>query len=302
MTESLPEETSPVDASHWDPPMPDAPGFVHTVVETPGLRTHVASIGGGTPVLALHGFPEHWWQWRGVARTIAAQGYQVICPDLRGAGWTVADDPRFDREIWLRDQLALLDALGIERAHVVSHDYGSVAAMQLTYAHPERVRTHVQLAVPPFFMTPQLGLAPGFRHMPKFVWHRPGTSMAYLFSDAYLAHPLSEAEIAAYLAPMSRPEIDGALRPTMRRLILPEAAGMATGAYRRQRLTVPTLAVFGREDYPWSEKLLRRACRNAERHADHFELAFVDDAKHYITDDQPDAVARLALDWFDRAG
>jgi hypothetical protein len=97
-----PRITGSVDASAWSPPLPEAPGFDHLVVETPGLRTHVAAIGEGEPVVLLHGFPEHWWQWHAVAPVIAAAGYRVICPDLRGAGWTVAEDPRVERGTRLR--------------------------------------------------------------------------------------------------------------------------------------------------------------------------------------------------------
>ena len=81
----------PADAA-WSPPLPEATGFEHLVVETPGLRTHLAAIGEGEPVVLPHGFPQHWWQWRAVAPAIAAAGCRVLCPDLRGAGWTVADD------------------------------------------------------------------------------------------------------------------------------------------------------------------------------------------------------------------
>ncbi|WP_217428598.1 alpha/beta fold hydrolase [Microlunatus speluncae] len=70
--------------SSWSPPLPEASGFDHDVIETPGLRTHVAAIGAGEPVVLLHGFPEHWWQWHAVAPVIAAAGYRAICPDLRG--------------------------------------------------------------------------------------------------------------------------------------------------------------------------------------------------------------------------
>jgi pimeloyl-ACP methyl ester carboxylesterase len=76
---------------------------------------------------------------------------------------------------------------------------------------------------------------------------------------------------------------------------------MARGVYRGRRLTVPTLAVFGRRDHPWTEQNVRGACRKADRYADRFELAFVDDAAHFITDDAPTAVADLAVSWFRRA-
>ena len=300
----MPEPTAP-----WSPPLPAAPGFEHLVVETPGLRSHVAVIGdgdgdgdgGGDPVLLLHGFPQHWWQWRAVAPVIAARGYRAICPDLRGAGWTVADDPRVERETRQRDVLALLDALHVERAHLVSHDMGAITAMQLTYEHPERWLTAVQLSVPPGFMTFSPRVAPGFRHLPRFIWHHPGDSLRGIFSEAYVAHPLTEATIDAHLAPMSRPEVDAAVRPLTRGMILPEAVRLVRGVYRRRRLTVPTLVVFGRRDRPWTEENLRRICRHPERHADGVEFAFVDDAAHFITDDAPAEVAELAVDWFARA-
>ena len=296
-----PHCTRSVDTSAWSPRLPDAPGFDHLVIETPGLRTHVAAIGEGEPVVLLHGFPQHWWQWHAIAPVIAAGGYRVICPDLRGAGWTVADDPRVERETRLRDLLALFDVLGIERAHLVSHDMGTLTAIQLTYDHPERVRTAVQLAVPPGFMTFSPRIIPGFRHLPQFIWHRPGASLRGVFSASYVARPMSEATVEAHLAPLRRPDIDGAVRPLTRGLVLPEAMRLMRGVYRRRRLTVPTLIVYGRRDYPWTEQVLGRICRNPERYADRIEFAYVDEAAHFIADDAPAAVADLALDWFERA-
>ena len=301
MTTPEPRVNRFVDALAGSPPLPEAPGFEHLVVETPGLHTHVATLGEGEPVVLLHGFPEHWWQWREVAPVIAAAGYRVLCPDLRGAGWTVADDPRIERKTRLRDLLAVFDALDIKRAHLVSHDMGAITAMQLTYDHPERVRAAVELSVPPAFMRFSPRITAGFRHLPRFIWHRPGASLRGLFSEAYLAHPVSEETVEAHLAPMRRPEIDGAVRALTRRMILPEAVRLSRGLYRRHRLTVPTLFVFGRRDRPWTEENMRRICGNPELYADHVEFAYIDDAAHFLTDDAPAAVADLAIDWFERA-
>ena len=295
-----PRRTDSTDASAWWPSLPEAAGFDHVVVETPGLRTHVTAIGEGEPVVLLHGFPQHWWQWHAIAPAIASSGYRVICPDLRGAGWTVADGPRIERESRLHDLLALFDALGIESTHLVSHDMGAITAMQLTYQHPERVRTAVQLSVPPGFMTFSPRMLPGFRHLPRFIWHRPGASLRGAFSEAYVARPMSEATIEAHLAPMSRPDIDDAVRSLTRGMILPEGMRMSRGVYRRRRLTVPTLVVLGRRDRPWTEELMGRVCRDPERYADRIEFAYVEDAAHFITDDAPTAVADLTLDWFAR--
>jgi len=301
MPTSEPRITRSVDASDWSPPLPEVPGFDHLVVETPGLHTHVAAIGDGEPVVLLHGFPQHWWQWHAIAPVIAAGGYRVYCPDLRGAGWTVAADPRIERETRLRDLLALFDVLHIERAHLVSHDMGAITAMQLTYDHPERVRAAVELSVPPGFMAFSPRVAPGFRHLPRFIWHRPGASLRGVFSEAYVANPMSEATAEAHLAPMRRPDIDGAVRPLTRGMILPEAMRLSRGVYRRRRLTVPTLFAFGCRDHPWTEENMVRICGNPERYADRVEFTYVEDAAHFITDDAPAAVADLALDWIERA-
>ena len=213
----------------------------------------------------------------------------------------MADDPRVERETRLRDLLALLDVLHIERAHLASHDMGVITAMQLTYDHPERVRTAVQLAVPPGFMTFSPKFLPGFRHLPPFVWHRPGASLRGIFSERYVARPISEAAVEAHLAPMRRPDIDGAVRPLCRRMVLPEGMRMMRGVYRRRRLAVPTLVVFGRRDRPWTEELMGHVCRNPEQYADRAEFAYVDNAAHFITDDAPTAVAELTTAWFEQA-
>jgi pimeloyl-ACP methyl ester carboxylesterase len=294
-------EPRSVDPSAWSPPLPEASGFQHLVVETSGLRTHVAAIGEGEPVVLLHGFPQHWWQWHAIAPVIAAGGYRVLCPDLRGGGWTVADVSRIERETRLRDLLAAFDALGIDCAHVVAHDMGAITATQLAYGHPERVSTAVHLSVPPAFMRFSPKLIPALRHIPGLVWHRRGASLRGLFSEDYVTAPMSESALESHLAPMRRPEIDGAVRALYRGMVLPEALRLLRGVYRRQRLTVPTLVVFGRHDGEFPEKLVERICRHPERHADRVEFAYVDDASHFITDDAPAAVADLALDWFERA-
>lgn len=291
-----------VDGSTVSPPIPGVPGFEHFFVDTGDLQSHVAIIGEGEPVVMLHGFPEHWWQWRDIAPVLATAGYQVVCPDLRGAGWSIAANSQLDRETRLHDLLSLLDVLEIERAHVVSHDMGVLTAMQLSYLHPQRVRTAVQLSVFPGFASFHPKLAPAFQHLPRFIWHRSGGSLAGTFTGRYVVHPMSQETIETYLAPMQRTEIDAAVRPLTRRMIMPEALRIVRGAYRKQYLKVPTLVVYGRQDAPTTEELMQQICRNPERYADHVEFAYVEDAAHFITDDAPDAVAELSLDWFQRAG
>jgi pimeloyl-ACP methyl ester carboxylesterase len=283
------------------PSLPSAAGFEHRMVITPGLRTHVASIGEGDPVVMLHGFPEHWWQWRVIAPAIAAAGYRVICPDLRGSGWTEAADPRFGPESQLDDVQAVLDVLDISRAHFVCHDMGAISGMQLSYRNPDRVRTMVELAVPPGFMEFSPKIMPAFAHMPALLGHRPGRSLRGLFGPRYVARPLDDETVEAYLRPHRRPEVEHAVSALYRGMVVPVSMRLLGGVYRRMRLHPPTLVAFGLLDGPFSEPTARRICRHHDAHADRFELAFVHDAAHFLTDDAPEEVVRLALDWFSRA-
>ncbi len=280
------------------PALPEVAGFEHDIVETPGLRTHVATIGEGEPVVMLHGFPQHWWQWHEIAPLIADAGYRVICPDLRGAGWTAADDPRIERETRLQDLLAVLEALGIDRFRLVSHDMGAITAMQMTYQHSGRVHAAVQLSVPPGFMTFSPKLLPAMRHLPPLIWHRRGTALDGIFEPPAVVRPMAEQVVATHLAPMQRPEIDRAVRALYRGMVLPEAMRMSRGVYRKQRLAVPTVVAFGRQDHGFPEALVARCCRNPAKYASHIEFAYVDDAAHFITDDAPAAVVDVVLDWF----
>jgi|SRR5215212_3773769 pimeloyl-ACP methyl ester carboxylesterase len=88
------------------PQLPQLEGVDHHFLELPGLRMHVAEAGSGIPVLLLHGFPQHWWEWRKVIPALAEQ-FRVICPDLRGAGWTAAPRRGYTRDRLLADVVAL---------------------------------------------------------------------------------------------------------------------------------------------------------------------------------------------------
>ena len=109
-----------------------------------------------------------------------------------------------------------------------------------------------------------------------------------------------QSEVEPYYAAMDI-VVHASITPEPFGMVVPEAMRMMRGVYRRRRLTVPTLVVLGRRDRPTTEDLLLRLCRNPARYADRMELAWVDDAAHFITDDAPDAVAELALGWFERA-
>jgi pimeloyl-ACP methyl ester carboxylesterase len=122
--------------------LPDLPGVEHHFVPTPsGVRIHVAEAGSpdGATVMLVHGFPQNWWEWRHQIGPLAADGYRVIVPDLRGAGWSDAPRTRYPKSDMADDLLAVLDGLGVARVHVAAHDWGGPPSFMLMLAHSERV-------------------------------------------------------------------------------------------------------------------------------------------------------------------
>jgi pimeloyl-ACP methyl ester carboxylesterase len=108
-------------------------------VDVGGLRVHYRELGDrdAPPVVMLHGFPQDSWMWRHQA-PILAESYRVIAPDTRGYGYTDKPRVRVTRDILARDQVGLLDALGIEHTALVGHDWGGIIAFKAAIDFPDR--------------------------------------------------------------------------------------------------------------------------------------------------------------------
>ena len=125
-----------------------------------GLRMHVLEAGyetlGRPAVLMIHGFPELAYSWRNVMGPVAAAGFHVFAPDVRGYGRTsgadsvkYADDLRpFGSLNKVRDMLSLVSALGYRTVNVVGHDAGSPLAGWCALTRPDIFRTVVMSSAP----------------------------------------------------------------------------------------------------------------------------------------------------------
>jgi pimeloyl-ACP methyl ester carboxylesterase len=137
-----PEPTSWVDSAR--------PEVTHRMIETNGIRLHVAEQGEGPLIILCHGFPECWYSWRHQLRALAKAGFRAAAPDLRGYGrsdrpgevenYTILHD--------IGDIVGLIDALGAEQAVIVGHDVGATIAWQAALLRPDRFRAVIALSVP----------------------------------------------------------------------------------------------------------------------------------------------------------
>ena len=111
---------------------------------------HLGGPDTGAPVLLLHGFPQHAGEWDLVAPLLHAYGYRTVAPDQRGysPGARPTGVSAYRIGELVADALAVLDALGIGRAHVVGHDWGAIVAWHLAGRHADRVRTVTAVSIP----------------------------------------------------------------------------------------------------------------------------------------------------------
>ena len=110
-------------------------------VDVSGVRIEYEVTGRGRPVVLLHGFPDSGRLWRHQVPALAEAGFQVIVPDLRGYGRSdkPADVEAYNLMSLAGDVIAVLGDVGVERAHVVGHDWGAALAWGMASLAPATV-------------------------------------------------------------------------------------------------------------------------------------------------------------------
>lgn len=180
---AAPGGAGPEPASWVDPALP---GVTHRMIETNGIRLHVAEQGEGPLVILCHGFPECWYSWRHQLPALAKAGFRAVAPDLRGYGssdrpeggekYTILDD--------IGDIVGLVDALGTKQAVIAGHDIGAAIAWQTALLRPDRIRAVIALS-PPF-------RSRGFGDAGPPTTLMPRTENA-IFYQLFLQNPAAEA-------------------------------------------------------------------------------------------------------------
>jgi pimeloyl-ACP methyl ester carboxylesterase len=283
------------------PPIPDVPGLTHRHVDVGGTRLHVAEGGSGPPVLLLHGWPQHWYAWRGVAPLLATD-HRVICPDLRGHGWSDAPPGRYDKQTLADDMLALLDALELDRVDLIGHDWGAWAAFLLCLDHPDRIGHYLGLNIVtpwPNRTSPRavLGLwrlwyqvllgSPGLGGL---VLRRTGFVRKAITAGAVHPEAWDEQDIEHFAAVLREPARARMSQRLYRTFLLRELLPYASGRHRGRRLTVPTLLLHGTRD----PVIDHRRLGDWEQWADEMAVEFREDSGHFIAEELPEVVAARA--------
>ncbi len=266
-----------------------------------GLRFDLTAQGpvGGPAVVALHGFPQTRRSWDLVAPMLVARGLRVLAPDQRGYSPGARPVSRRAYRIGelAADVLAMADQAGIERFHVVGHDWGGVVAWELGARHPERLRSLTVLSMPHpasllrAFASSTQGLRSWYMaalQVPRLPERALGAGSGRFARAVLLRSGLPEDRMettAALLA--DRPALAGALAWY-------RALPLSVAAMRHvPPVTVPTVYAWGTED----RFLGRAAAEGTARYVTGpYRLEILVGTSHWILDTVPEVVDRIVAD------
>ncbi len=277
-----------------------------THLPTNGITLHVAQAGpnDGDLTILLHGFPEFWYGWRHQIPALAEAGLRVWAPDQRG--YNLSDKPRgikaYRIDELAKDVIGLLDAAGVDKAHIVGHDWGAAVAWWVALRYPERVRKLAILNVPHpqvmlrtlrrnrkqllkswyifFFQIPRL---------PEFLiglgnWQGAAT----MLKQSSRHDTFSQADLLRYREAWSQPEAFRSMLNWYRAVV------------QRQpqlpldpRVGVPTLIIWGERDVALSRDMAPASaalCNDVQ-------LALIEEATHWVQHDAAERVNALLVEF-----
>lgn len=156
-------------------------------VDADGTGIEYDVTGDGRPVLLLHGFPDSARLWRHQVPVLADAGFRVIVPDLRGYGRSDKPDDvgAYALPFLAGDALAVLDDAGVERAHVVGHDWGAALAWGLGSLAPDRVDHLVAMSVGHPVAFGEAGLAQREKSWYMLLFQFRGVAEEWLTADGW---------------------------------------------------------------------------------------------------------------------
>lgn len=129
---------------------PDMSAWRHRIDAVNGIRIHSVEVGDGPLVLFVHGFPESWYSWRHQLNPVAEAGFRAVAIDVRGYGRSSAPPSieAYRMTQHVRDNVALVQALGADDAVIVGHDWGAPIAWNSALLRPDVFRAVAGLSVP----------------------------------------------------------------------------------------------------------------------------------------------------------
>jgi pimeloyl-ACP methyl ester carboxylesterase len=287
-----------------------APWSHHETVVN-GVRLHYVEAGTGPLVVLLHGFPEFWYSWRRQIPALAAAGFRVLAPDLRG--YNLSAKPAGVRHYRLErltgDVAGLIEHAGAERAAVAGHDWGGGIAWTLAMHQPRWVERLIILNAPhpAAFLRELRTLGQLRKSWYMFFFQLPLLPELWIRAGNYVAlervfrappvHPgaFTDEDVARYRQALARP---GALTAAINYYRAAFRHSLRGAAGSARRIEVPTLLIWGEQD----RYLGIRLTEGLDRWVPDIRVVRLPEASHWVQLDAPEEVNRLMIDFLRPAG
>src|SRR3954451_2839392 len=275
-------------------------GLREGYAEIGDVQLHYVEAGEGPLVVLLHGFPEFWYGWRLQIQPLAAAGFRVVAPDMRGYNLSSRPDgvAAYDTDKLAADIRGLIHERGAESALLVGHDWGGTAAWITAMNHPEVVdRLAILNAAHP------RKLNQGLRHPSQlrrswyfFYFQFPGLPEHHARAKdwQFFTHFLHDArppytadEMAHYVEAWSQPGAAAAMINYYRAAV--------RHSPKLGSISAPTLVIWGEPDR-YLGPTLAEPDRDDVPNLDRVER--LPDASHWVHHDEPERVTQLLVDFF----
>jgi epoxide hydrolase 4 len=280
----------------------------HGYAELDTVRLHYVERGDGPLVVLLHGFPEFWFGWRDQLDALAAAGFRVVAPDMRGynlsskpAGVASYALPLLTADV--RDLIA--ERGGEDGALLAGHDWGGLVAWATAAHHPASIRRLAILAMPhPQRMLEGLRTARQLRKSWYILsFQLPWVPERLLRLRRYeaLRRPLEHdaragafpsADIDRYVEAWSQP---GALTAMLNYYRATIRSRLRRDQEKLEPVTAPTLVIWGERDRHLGAELAQPHAAdvpNLER------VVRIPAASHWVAHDEPELVSQLLVEFF----
>ncbi|WP_454790188.1 alpha/beta fold hydrolase [Mycolicibacterium lutetiense] len=257
----------------------------------------------GPVVVLLHGFPQQNSSWEQIIPLLTAKGFRCLAPNQRGYSPGARPTRRRDYRATelAKDILALIDASGADRVHLVGHDWGGAVAWGVAGSAPDRLASLSALSVPhPMaflrsMLTSRQGLASWYMYVNQLPWvaerfmlgrDGKGKAMAKSLIRSGLRPEAADRDARAMAEP-------GALTAALNWYRAMPLSRSGPGA--ADKITVPTL-------YVWSDRDIAITAKPARDTANYvsgpYRFETLTGASHWLPEEKPAEIAEMLLQWF----
>jgi pimeloyl-ACP methyl ester carboxylesterase len=294
-------------------PMPELEGVSHRFIDVRDIRMHTALAGSpdAQPLILLHGWPQHWWVWRKLIPSLS-EHYRVICPDLRGFGWSEAPSRSYLKADLADDVVAMADALELDRFKLAGHDWGGMVGFHVCLKQPDRVTHYTAAGISHLWVRAEEASRSERLKLLGRIWYQfllaspllgrlivqraPALMRTVLKQGSERPGAFTDAEIETFVAQWAEPARARACVQVYRTFLTREFAQIARGEFDDRVLEQPITMLVGSGDPVISAEDLA----GAEANLPNLEVRNLPGVGHFLPEEAPDEMLAAMEELFGR--